>query len=210
MEAKIILVNCLVFLVLSCNTKTKLDNRIQNQWYLGLKDTMLIESSGNSFIKYHLQGDTIYSIEWGNKLINNKSNAKFEVLGNGVLGKLEEDEETIVLNQGCGSSCQYYVFLPIKHNETEKVYNYTKAYDLKRKLVVFIPDGNDIFLRVENYITKQTMDIKESNICPAGFKGDCIDSIYFSKNNLVIKWQGDKWKNTSPDPQEKTIPIKFK
>lgn len=43
----------------------------------------------------------------------------------------------------------------------------------------------------------------------AYFKGDCIDSIYFSDENIIIKWQGKEWSNDKSDPKEKKIKIKL-
>ncbi|MEA4915900.1 MAG: hypothetical protein VB073_00010 [Proteiniphilum sp.] len=183
---------------------------IQQQWNVGLRDTIIKECVGNSFIAYHLQGDSIYSIEWGNNFITNTSKKKFEVLGSGVLGLLEVDENCILLSQSCGTSCVYYVFLPLKMDATEKVYDFVLANDLKKHLIAYIPTDNDtIFIRVENYLTGQIMDVKETNMCQATFKADCIDSIYFNKSSLILKWQGSGWSETKPDPHERTIPVEF-
>jgi hypothetical protein len=212
MEAKINIVLLSIFLLLlSCQSKKVERNTmsIENQWSIGMKDTVLKQQIGDCFIAYHLQGDT-YSIEWGNTLMKNISKQKFEVLGNGVLSIFKSDENSILLTQGCGTSCTYYVFLPLKENAVERVYDFALTSDLKNNLVAYIPDNNDeIFVRVENYLTGQKIDIVEANLCPANFKGDCIDSIYFDKSSLVLKWEGSKWEDNKPDPCIKVIPIKF-
>lgn len=218
MEAKMILVTVFGFLLmLSCHitTKTETNNQlksipIQNQWSVDMKDTVLKECVGSSFIAYHLQGDTVYNIEWGNGAIKNISKEKFEILGNGVLGLLEADENCILLSQNCGTSCVWYVFLPLKANAIEKAYNYALTSDLKNHFVAYIPTEDDeIFIRVENYLTGQTMDVKEVNTCPSAFKADCIDSIYFDKSSLILKWQGSNWSETKSDPHERIIPVIF-
>lgn len=214
MEAKVIFIGCLMLLFFSCNNKFETNNRIQetqiqNQWYVGLKDTVLLEKFEDGFLRYNLKGDTIYHINWGNNSINNNSITKFEILGNGVLGLLDTDENTIILSQSCGTGCLYYVVLPLKQNEPEKIYYFAKAYDLKNKLIAYVPEDENVFIRVENFITGQTIDVKEDNLCPATFKSDCIDAIYFNKNKLVIKWQGKKWEQDKPDLQDKIIPINF-
>ena len=175
-----------------------------------MKDTVLQQQIGDCFIAYHLQGDTVYSIEWGNTSMKNTSKQKFEVLGNGVLSIFKSDENSILLSQGCGTSCTSYVFLPIKENAVERVYDFALASNLKNNLVAYIPNNSDeIFARVENYLTGQKMDIVETNLCPANFKGDCIDSIYFDKSLLVLKWESSKWENNKPATHIKVIPIKF-
>lgn len=213
METKINLIGiiCTCLLLLSCYNQKKNNNQdhsipIQKQWNIGLKDSTLIEHRENFFVIYHLQGDTAYSIEWGNDSIKNMSMQKFEVLGNGVLGILRTSENCILLSQGCGTSCTYYVILPMKRNMTEKVYYFALANDLKNNFVAYMPSDNndDIFVRVENYLTGQVMDIKETNVCQATSKSDCIDSVYFNKSSLVLKWQDNQ-----QILREREIPIKF-
>lgn len=214
MEAKVIFMGCLMLLFFSCNNRIESNNRmplnqIQNQWYIGLKDTVLIENFDKDFVKYNLQGDTIYNVEWGNETTNNKSITKFDVLGSGVLGLLDRDENTIILSQGCGTACVYYVILPLKQNALEKVYYFAMAYDLKNNLIAYVPEDDGVFIRVENFITGETMNVREDNLCSASFKRDCIDTIYFKKGSLAIKWQGGKWEQGKPDLQEKIIPVNF-
>jgi|GEM_PF-1840579 len=215
MEIKINLIIICTLLLISCyNTRADIDNQTElklpneNQWSVGLKDTTLKECIGNLFVAYHLQGDSIYSIEWGCDSIRNTSTQKFEVLGNGILRVLKNNENYILLSQSCGQRCEYYVFLPLKNNAIEKVYFDVLANDLENNLVAYVPeDNNEVFVRVENYLTGQTMDIKETNLCPAYNAADCIDSVYFNKSSLVLKWQGSKWNNNQTDLQEKEIPL---
>lgn len=213
MEIKIICISSLFLLLFFFACKKKPNNykmsleRCQTHWQLGIKDTTLIVKVGNLYIKYHIQGDSTYNLEWGNETVKNVSKEKFEVLGNGILNFIDSDEKAIILGQNCGSSCIYYVILPLLQNSKEKKYLFAKTYDLEKTMVAYIPEENDIFVRVENYITGQYMDIKEENICMAVYRGDCIDSIYFSDETIVIKWQGNEWLNDKSDPKEKKIKI---
>ena len=122
---------------------------------------------------------------------------------------VDYDEKTIILGQSCGTSCKYYVILPLVPNSVEKIYMFAEAFNLEKKMVAYIPEEEDLFIRVENYVTGQYLDIKEENICPAAFKGECIDSVYFSDDTIVIKWQGTEWMNDRPDPKEKKIKIQL-
>jgi hypothetical protein len=214
MEAKIIFISSFMLLLIACTDKAEENNNvalegIQKYWQLGTKDTTLVEKVGNSFVKYHLQGDSIYRLEWGNEKVNNTSKDTFKVLGCGILSLIDNDENTIILGQNCGISCIYYVILPLTLKSKERTYLFAKAYNLEKKLVAYIPDEDDIFVRVENFITGQYMNIKEENVCMAGFKGDYIDSIYFSDENIIIKWQGKEWSNDKSDTKEKKIKIKL-
>jgi len=208
MEIKVILAG-IIFLLCSCNNKPIANRtaRIKDQWHVNMKDTVLTESLKESFIMFDLQGDTSYCIEWGNKTIRNKTIKSFDVLGNGILGVMDSNENAIILGQSCGVSCMYLVVLPLSKNAQEKEYLFAKAYDIGNRLIAFVPEEDKAFIRVENFITGQYMDITEGDLCPAGFKGDCIDTIFFDNSNLVIKWQGNKWEIDKPDPKERTVQI---
>jgi hypothetical protein len=214
MENKMILLYSVLLFLFSCNNYTKQyednsDKPIHEQFYVGIKDSILIEKRGDITLIYDFIGDSTYTIKWSSAHFDNKSSRKFDVLGNGVLGILDADSENIILEQSCGSSCITYVILPLKNKSVEKEYLFAKAYDLKNKLIAYVPEDVNVFIRVENFITGQTIDVKEDNLCPATFKSDCIDTIYFNKNKLVIKWQGKKWEKDKPDLQDKIIPINF-
>ena len=222
MENKTIFISGLMLLLVACADKTQ-DNNVlleknQNHWQIGTKDTTLVEKIGNLYVKYHLQGDSIYSLEWGNETVSNISKDTFEVLGNGILSywKIKRDknqrgydEKTIILGQSCGISCIYYVILPLTPKSKEKTFLFAKAYNLEKNIVAYIPDEKDVCIRVENFITGQYMNIKEEDVCMAGFKGDCIESVSFSDENIIIKWQGKDWSKGKPDLKEKKIKIKL-
>lgn len=214
MENKIILLSSVILFLFSCNNYKKQyednnDKPINWQFYVGIKDTVLSEKRDGFTLTYYFIGDLTYTIKWSSAHFDNKSSRKFDVLGNGVLGILDADSENIILEQSCGSSCMIYVILPLKNNSVEIEYLFAKAYDLKNKLIAYVPEDENVFIRVENFITGQTIDVKEDNLCPATFKSDCIDTIYFNKSKLVIKWQGKKWEQGKPDLQDKIIPINF-
>lgn len=211
MENKTIFISSLMLLLIACADKTQ-DNNIfleKNHWQIGSKDTTLVEKIGNLYVKYHLQGDSIYSLEWGNETVSNISKDTFKVLGNGILSLIDNDEKTIILGQSCGTSCIYYVILPLTPKSKEKTFLFAKAYNLEKNIVAYIPDEKGVFIRVENFITGQYMNIKEENVCMAGFKGDCIESVSFSDENIIIKWQGKDWSKGKPDLKEKKIKIKL-
>lgn len=206
-----IFIDVLMLLLIACTNKAKNNVSLErNQhWLVGTKDTTLVEKIGNSFVKYHLQGDSIYRLEWGNETISNISKDTFKVSGSGILGLISNDENTIILGQGCGTSCIYYVILPLDPKRKEKTFPFAQAYNLEKNIVAYIPDEEDVFIRVENFITGQYMNINEENLCMAGFKGDCIESVYFSDENIVIKWHGKEWSSGKSDLKERKIKIKF-
>ena len=173
-----------------------------------LSDTLIkITFSNDNYLNYNFNKG-FYKIEWGNEKFKNHSNQEFEIQGNGNLKLLDYDPKTILLSQGCGTSCSYYVVLQISDKVNEKIYHFTKAYDLKNNLVAFIPENTSgLRIRVENYKTGQYQDIIEDNYCSAAFTGDCIDSCYFENESLILKWQGSDWKNDSSDMQELKVKI---
>ncbi len=208
MEIKVIFAG-LILLLCSCNNMPLMNRtaRIQDQWHVNMKDTVLTEILMESFVMFDLQGDTSYCIEWGNKTIRNKTLKSFDVLGNGILGVMDSSENAIILGQSCGVSCLYLVVLPLRKNALAKEYSFAKAYDIRNSLIAFVPEDDNTFIRVENFITEQYVEITEDDLCTAGFKGDCIDTVFFDQSNLVIKWQGKKWEINKPDPKERTIQI---
>ena len=89
MEVKIALISSLILLLVACN-KTQNNNNVSLErgkmlWEVGTKDTTLVERIGNSFVKYHIQRNGVYTLEWGNENVNNISKDTFEVLGSGIL-----------------------------------------------------------------------------------------------------------------------------
>ena len=171
------------------------------------KHLQLLSTHGNSFVKYHFYGDSTYTLEWGNENVNNTSKEKFEILDGDILSIADYDTNSIILKQKCGISYICYVILPLTPNSTEKTYPFAKAYNLDKKLVAYmpIPKQDNIFIRVENFISCQYMDIKQENVCPETFTSNCIDSVYFADENIILKWKG----KGKLDPKEKIIKIKL-
>ncbi|MDR1006110.1 MAG: hypothetical protein LBL74_04525 [Bacteroidales bacterium] len=168
---------------------------IQEQWEIGIKDTILSEQLSNAFIIYNFIGDSTYRIIWGNEDVINYSNKKFNVLGNGVLKVIANDTNIILLEQGCGTSCNFYVVLPIKSQMKETLYNNVIAYDIKKNLIAYIyycDNYQNICVRIENYITKTHIDIYEKNICENVVEMSCIKDVYFEDDYLMIIWEFNK------------------
>ncbi len=203
MEIKIINLLLLTILLVSCKQHHNLSSEKNEK----LSSNRVYIDNGN-YYQFNSLDDTSYRIAWGNKMVNNESIQIFDVLGSGKLNLVKSNDKVVILGQSCGSSCVYYVVLPFITGLKEKVFMQTIAYDINKNVVAYIPD-DESFIRIENYLTGQKLDIKENNLCPAAFKGDCIDSSYFKNDSFIIKWQGSKWDNDKLDSQEKIIPIKF-
>ncbi len=74
-------------------------------------------------------------------------------------------------------------------------------------MIAYLPEDQKNFIVVKNYLTGKVMEIEEDDLCPAASSGDCIDTCYFDKSCLIIKWQGSKWQSTQPDTKERKIKI---
>lgn len=207
MEIKIIGFLFIIALISCKNQSSILKSYDENEQSFVDSAKHTVNNTGD-YYQYHFKGDTVYIIEWGNKSFKTETKQTFEVLGNGILNFVKSENGAIILEQSCGTSCRYSVVLPLKKELKEKVFMQTISYDINNNLIAYIPE-EEAFIRIENYLTGQKLDILESNICPAAFKGDCIDSVYFKGNNVVIKWQGSKWKDDKADPIEKIIPLNF-
>jgi len=154
--------------------------------------------------------DTSYVLKWGIESTHSYfSKHFFAILGNGTLEYLTSNDSVIILSQTCGTSCSYFVILPMNGHEP-LLYYHPQALDLNRNLIAYSPTkyDEDIFLIVENYLTgKQTL-LKENNLCPGVFKGDCIEACFFEGSELILKWQGSQWDgNNQKDIQIKRILI---
>jgi hypothetical protein len=209
MENKIIFTQVLLLcLFFSCTSSYQKTNSIpiNKQWSVGTKDTTLQQHFDNSFITYYFFGDTNYRIEWGNETIKNKTKNNYEVLGNGVLSVMEFNERTIVLGQGCGTSCFYYIFLPLEKDAIEKSYYFAYAYDIEKNIVVFLPENKD-FLRIENFYTQNKLDIEDPNLCFSTFEEDFIENISFNDTALILSWNMSELDTLNNGIKEKIIPL---
>lgn len=154
--------------------------------------------------------DTTYTLKWGEKGKKRFiSKRLFEITGSGTLEYLTSNDNIIILAHSCGTSCTYFVILPIKNDNLQAFYH-PQAINLNRNLIAYSPKDNEdnVFLIVENYITGEKTLIKETNLCPAIFKGECIECCYFDGQDLIVKWQGENWKShNKQDINVKMIPI---
>jgi len=210
MEAKAFM-SLLLILFLSCNMKSTVSIKeseipIHEQWHVGLSDTVLTEVIDDKFIRFLFSGDTIYRIEWGNKHIKNVSTNQIEVLGNGVLGVLDKDEKAIVLSQTCGTNCRCFVILPILADHNERKYFCALTYDFKTNIIAYVPEGNNL-IRFENIFTGQTWDLVPWYSCSAVFIEECIDTIRFKNDYIMVDWKDPPY--STKDEQGKSMKIEI-
>ncbi|HOY38821.1 MAG TPA: hypothetical protein PLP11_10115 [Bacteroidales bacterium] len=169
--------------------------------------TKPVNLPNGSYYKLIYINEFQYKIEWGNRQIKNISKDTFDISGSGPLYLLESSNDFIILQQGCGMNCKYSVVLPLSSKVEEQTYIFTLALDTKDNLIAYLPEDQKNFIVVKNYLTGKVMEIEEDDLCPAASSGDCIDTCYFDKSCLIIKWQGSKWQSTQPDTKERKIKI---
>lgn len=165
-----------------------------------------IPLNGGNFLSYQFINDSIYYLKWGNKNQSIISTESFEIKGDGRLEIDAYDNNSILLKQSCGSLCQMAVILTIPTLKLKK-YLFIIAYDLKNNLVAYLSENENLFITIENFVTDKTQIINESELCPATFKVECIDSVSFENKQLYIKWQGDNWSRKQKDTRERTYNI---
>jgi hypothetical protein len=156
--------------------------------------------TGN-FLNYLFVNDSMYMLKWGNKNQFSISLDTFKIKGDGKLEIDANNQNSILLKQSCGSFCQSAVILTIP-SFYEKKYLFVIAYDLKNNLVAYFPENDKAFIIVENYLTSKKQSIEITDLCPAVFKGECIDSISLIDKQLYIKWQGSNWSRKQKDTRE--------
>ena len=79
--------------------------------------------------------------------------------------------------------------------------------NLQENLIAFISQDDNSFVTIQNLATHKQQLIKEQDLCPAAFKGECVDSCSIDKNKFYIYWQGSKWNREKRDTREKTYNI---
>lgn len=162
-----------------------------------------------SFYELVYLTDSTYQIKWGIGGRFFTTSDTFAVLGSGTLGVKVSGKRAIVLEQSCGTSCNYCVILPLLPGSRDIVFDLPVAYDIDNDLVAFVNEGNPEILEivVENYLTGKTFKIQEKSLCPAVLKIDCIDSCSIVNKRLFLRWEGKGWKAGHPSPKEMRIKI---
>ncbi|RPE08831.1 hypothetical protein EGT74_17540 [Chitinophaga lutea] len=161
-------------------------------------------------IKMENADSSVYRVVWGRDGATNVTTATFDVQGNGTLELVGKSRDAFILSQGCGTSCTYDVILPLTGEARESVFMFVKAIDTARNLIAYIPETDSSFIRVENYLTRKKMDIPGDDLCPAAFKGDCIDSCFFEQEFFVYSWNGKSWSTDNADLKQKKVPLELK
>lgn len=146
----------------------------------------------NADFSFHDLGDTAYFITWGDSAIYSNRSRPFKVLGNGRLGLEATSPNALLLSQSCGTSCAQYVVLPRLKGGKEHIYLFGRAYELTRGLVAYIPEDEEVLITVENYLSGKGIPIKESDVCEAAFRGDCIQSCRFQGDSLSLTFWDNK------------------
>jgi hypothetical protein len=167
----------------SCNGQKK------EQFNFSKKEAFPIHKLSNDLFYSFVHQDSVhYKIVWGHKLVDTlTSDTTFIVLGSGDLGYLTSNKDAIILEQECGTECNYLVVLPLTNKKKLKVYYNSIAIDSSNNLIAYVPEDRSNFVSIESIITQKKIDIREET-CDAAAKIDCIDSAFFDNNNFYLKW----------------------
>ncbi len=198
----------LVLTLMGCTQKNNnTQPRISTQPDTILKRDRLVTNDGKHILLLYLSDSTCL-IKWGQSAKLLYTSDTLHVLGSGNLNIAETEKNSILLKQSCGTCCQVGFILSISPPKCMK-YLFFIASDLKNNLVAYISESDNSFITVENFITGEKQIINETNLCPAAFKGECIDSVSLANKQLFIKWQGNKWNHTKKDTRERKIEIRI-
>lgn len=200
------MISILLLFVISCNSPNETKEK-NNCMEITGKDTIWKRHTikNDAFYQFLPITDSTYKVEWGNRVFNNVSNEVFETSGSGIFQLLDHNEMAIILEKSCGTSCNSYLVLPFHSQAKEKVFLFAIAYNMENNLVAYISENDQVFVSVENYLTRKKTDIKIESLCPAAFKGDCIDTSYFINNKYIIRWHGCNWSDSNQDILQKEI-----
>lgn len=165
--------------------------QINDSWLIGMKDSNLILETKFCNIVYSIDNNEEYSILWFNDTINNRSVAKFTILGNGFLEIESLKKEYIMLLQEVGQREKIAVCLPIKKDAKEIIYENLIDYDSINNIVITSNyDIDRIDLKIINILTNKYLDIYILNVCTATCCIHCIKEIEYKHGELLIKWYG--------------------
>lgn len=195
----------LIFLIslIGCvNNSRKMQNDSLSKVEIYPRKDSIITSEGNYLVFLYIT-DSSYLIKWGDSLRFIITSDTIDVLGSGTLQIAESSKTSILLKQSCGTCCQLGIILSLSPVIYKK-YIFVEAFDLTNNLIAYIPEGIDSFLVIENFVTGKKKIINETDLCPAAFKGECIDSISIVNKQLYIRWQGVKWSRKQQDTKERT------
>jgi hypothetical protein len=194
----------LIFLIslIGCvNKSQKMQNDSLSKLEIYPRKDSIITPEGNYLVFLYIT-DSSYLIKWGDSSKFIVTSDTIEVLGSGTLQITESNKTAILLKQSCGTNCQLGVILSLSPVIYKK-YTFIEASDLTDNLIAYIPEATDSFLVIENFVTGEKKIINETNLCPAAFKGECIDSISIVNKQLYIRWQGAKWSRKQQDTKER-------
>ncbi len=163
----------------------------------------------DAFVENKFISEDRYQIEWGTSKFTNITKDTFGISGS---GSLEFDEEYsnskyLVTTQLCGSGCTRYVILPLQQNATELDFMDVEYINTFNNLIITTinPSSGDFLLT--NFATNQMQKIEIKDMCPAADKSMCIDSIFLQNNQIVIKYQGNKWEANKPDNKVRVVEL---
>lgn len=211
MKTIIFLTNYLVLVNCFLNPINKEINKQFSNVTIEKQDTSkAVKLTNGIFYRFIFIDSFKYKIEWGkDRGISKISRDTFALSGTGVFYLVNFNSEVIILQQNCGLKCKYTVILPLKSKQQEEAYLFTLAIDPKSNLIAYLPEDQKNFVIVENYINGKKIAVREDDLCRAATPGECIDSCYFERSELLIKWQGAKWKSNLPEPKERKIKLVF-
>lgn len=191
MEIKIVI--SLLFALFSCNLK---NNQASGD---SLK-------YGKSFYELKYLNSEKYLIEWGNDAYKNISKDTFEVLGNGVLGLINFNSNYILLGQSTGTGgANIRIILPLKKDATILEKENVLFENLQKNILVFEKLDSNYLLEILNFKSFKSKTIELEDICTAGEKSMCIDTIFLNNNQIIFQYQGNKWDANKPDNRKKVV-----
>ncbi len=170
--------------------------------------TVYLDKKTGTFIKYKYIGKDKYYILWGNNSNTHKSNKTYRNLGNGELWLRNYSKQYFELYQSTGTSASISVFIKPGNPKVIELTNVI-CTDLVNGRAVYYDDNiGELFVYKFNREMRQL--IKIDSYCKASVSYDCIDSCKIVKNNVLIWYQGNNWKNyQEPDPQYRIEKIKI-
>lgn len=169
-------------------TTNQEQNELINKYPIGeeILDSLIITPQGN-YYKLIPDGLGKFKIEWGNSSVKKISKAKYHLLTAETIRFEWESKEFIVLHNEFSKIGRYDYFLSLTGDSSEYLLENVLLYDTTKNLVVREQPLKETPIVLENYITKKTQGVVESQMCDAILIEFCLDSITLKNDTLYYK-----------------------
>lgn len=190
------LITFLFFVLVSCsNNNVHLSENDSPKIKDTVSSKLLISTPNGHIIKLGRKGENFY-LQWMQDNQLKTLDSAYYSIEEGQAWTpvfVQENEDYIVLQAGCGSPCWIGIFLPLHNNDQPKVINEYLAFNLKSALVASINNDSIEIINLKSSSKNSYYPGK----CESAFPGYCIDTSYIKDNKFIYSWTPETYLNSN-------------